>query len=285
MIGFLVGGIAAGGGYALAGVGFSYTIGVARVLNFAYGAFYMLAALLTGWLMGSRLSANYVSALLIALVTVIAIGIVFSLVAVAPVVQRNETAVMISTLAASIIIANLGQQFFGTGASFIDSPFTDKIYHIGDGTVTQQALITLAAAPLITGALILFTRRTTPGLRIQATAQDAPLASVTGVRTKWILLSAVLVGIFLAALAGVLYGPTTVVDVHSGDAFLLKAFTVAALAGMGRLWGAVIVGIGIGLAESMFSGYFSPAYATAFIYAVLIICLIFFPRGFFRGGE
>lgn len=284
MIGYIASGLAAGGGYALAGVGFSYTIGVSKVLNFAYGSFYMLGALLTGWLIGSGFGTGYLVSSLIVLLGVLVIGAVFTVVAVLPVVRRNETAVMIATLAASLIITNVALLLLGSGARFINSPYSNTTYLLGSGTVSQQAIITLVAAPVVTGALVLFTRRTTAGLRVRATAQDAVLASSTGIRTLNVFLAAVLIGVLLSALTGVLYGPTTVVDVFSGDAFLLKAFTVAALAGMGRLWGAVVVGIGLGILEAVFAGYISPAYATAFIYGVLIICLLFFPKGLFRGN-
>jgi branched-chain amino acid transport system permease protein len=283
MLGQIINGLAAGGGYALAAVGLSYTIGISRVMNFAYGTFYMLGAFLVAWLLGSALGAGYVVAVLLALVGIAVLGYGFARIAVLPVIEVSENAVMIATLASSIALTNVALLLFGGQVSFIASPFADRAYEIGGASLSQQAIIAFVAAPLVTAAIIAFMRRTTAGTRIRATAQNPALAAATGVDTIRVYLVAVIIGVVLAALAGALYGPVSIISVFSGDQMLLKAFTVAALAGMGQLWGAVVVGVGMGLAQSLFSAYVSAAYAPAFIYAVLIVALLFFPRGIFRG--
>ncbi|MCU1480690.1 MAG: hypothetical protein JWQ19_1476 [Subtercola sp.] len=283
LYGYLLNGLAAGGGYALVGVGLSFTIGTARVFNFAYGTMYMIATLLVAFFAGSALGQGYLLACLIMIAIMAVLAFVFARIAVLPVINVSESAVMISTLAISLLLANLAQLVFGSQAQFIEGSFAKQVLHLGDALISTQAIIALVAAPIATLALVMFMRRTSTGLQIRATAQNPALAEATGVNTNTTFTIAVVIGIVLAALAGALYGPTSTVDAFSGDAILLKAFTVAALAGMGRLWGAVIVGVGMGVAESLFSGYASPAFASAFIYALLIVTLLFFPKGVFKG--
>jgi branched-chain amino acid transport system permease protein len=214
---------------------------------------------------------------------VLVIAYVFGRVSVLPLVHASESAVMIATLAMSLIITNVALLLFGSDVTFIRSPFEETQYEIGSARISQQAIIALVAAPVVTALLLAFMNRTLMGTRIRATAQNPTLAGATGISTGSVYLIAVVIGVMLAALAGALYGPTTVVDVFGGDAMLLKAFTVAALAGMGKLWRAAIVGIAMGIAESTFSGYVTPAYAEAFIFGLLVVTLLFFPRGVFGG--
>jgi len=237
VLGYVVNGLAAGGGYALAGVGLSFTIGVARVLNFAFGSFYMLGAYLVAYMTGNAVGLGYLLAVFAMLAGVLVIAYAFGRGVVLPVAHRSEAAVMIATLAASLFITNIALQLFGSDVTFIRSPFEDHVYHVGDARVSQQAIIALIAAPLVTVALVAFLRHTLLGARIRATAQNPQLAGATGINVSSVFLTAVVIGTMLAALAGALYGPTTVIDVFGGDGMLLKAFTVAALAGMGKLWG------------------------------------------------
>jgi branched-chain amino acid transport system permease protein len=284
LLAYVLNGLAAGGGYALAGVGLSYTIGISRVMNFAFGSFYMLGAFLVAYIMEKALGVGYVLACGAMLAAIVAIGYVFGRVAVLPIVRVSEDAVMVATLAISLIFTNVALLTFGSEARFIRSPFQEISFAVSGTYVTVQAIFALMAAPLVTGILVAFMRRTTMGTRIRATAQNPQLAAATGVKTSSVYLTAVVIGVALAGLAGALFAPTTVIDINVGNPLLLKAFTVAALAGMGHLWGATFVGIAMGVAESVFSGYVSPAYAETFIFGLLIVTLLFFPRGLFKGA-
>jgi branched-chain amino acid transport system permease protein len=283
MVSYIVNGLAAGGGYALVAVGLSYTIGVARVMNFAFGGFYMLGAFLVSYFAGGSLGIPYVLACVLMVPAMVVIAVVFGRVAVLPVVRVSEEAVMVATLAVSVILTNLALQIFGTEERYIDSPFNNTTFKIEHTHISLQAIIALVAAPVLTGALWLFMRRTTMGTRIRATAQDPELAATTSVNISAVYMTAIVIGVVLAAIAGALYAPTTVLDTNIGNSLLLKAFTVAALAGLGNLWGATAVGILLGIGESVFAGYVDPGYANAFVFGVLIITLLFFPRGIFGG--
>jgi branched-chain amino acid transport system permease protein len=282
LFGQVVGGIVAGAGYAVVAVGLSYTLGLARVMNFAFGTFYMLAAFIAAFLI-TRYSFSYPLAAIGAVGISCVAGWLFGRLVVLPSIRISEAAVMIATLGVGVVLTNLAQVAFGAEVAFITTPYLSTIYHIGTATVTAQAVIVVIAAPLLTAALSLFMDRTILGRRIKAAAESPDLASATGLNVPLIQTIAVMVGIALAATAAVLYAPVGVIWVYMGDSALLTAFTVTALAGIGRIWGALIVAFGVGIFESLVSGYVPGGYSTAAIYALLVVALIFFPRGLFSG--
>lgn len=283
MVGYLINGVAAGGGYALLAVGLSFTIGISRVFNFAFGGFYTVAAFTAAWLIANGISGGYYGAIIVTLAVIAAVGIIFACVAVLPVIKYSMDAVMVATLAAGIAITNLAQAVFGTQVKVLPSPLEFPKFHIDNATFSPQSLVLVAAGPFVALVLTAFLRRTILGTRIRAVAINPELAAVTGVRTTATFAGAVVIGVTLAALSGVLTAPESIIDISSGDKVLLGAFTVAALAGMGHLWGAVYVGFGLGIVESLFSAYVSSAYAPAFVYIVLIATLIFRPKGILGG--
>lgn len=282
LLGQTISGIVAGGGYAVVAVGLSYTLGLARVMNFAFGTFYMLAAFVVTFLM-TRWSLPFALAGLLTVAVAIALGWAFGRGVVLPAMRISPAAVMIATLGMGVALTNLAQAAFGADVSFIASPLMDTTYRLGSAVVSLQALVCVIAAPVITAMLSLFMNRTVLGQRIRATAEFPELASATGFNVPAIQVLAVVIGIVLAAVAAMLYAPVGVIYVLMGDEILLKAFAVTALAGVGRIWGALSVAFLVGIFEAWVGAFVSTAYSTAAIYGLLILALIFFPRGFFRG--
>ena len=282
LFGQIVTGLVAGGGYAIVAVGLTYTLGLARVMNFAFGTLYMLAAFITATLM-VRLGIGYVFAGLLTLGAASLAGFLLSRSVVIPALRISDSAVMIATLGVGVALTNLAQVAFGADVTFVNAPFINTVYHIGSAAVTLQALIVLAAAPLVTFALSLMMRRTQIGRVIRATAEAPELAGATGVNVPRVQAVAVSIGVVLAAFAAFLYSPVGVISIHMGDEVLLKSFAISALAGIGRITGALFIGIAIGVFEALVSGYISTAWSSAAIYGVLVLTLLFYPRGIFRG--
>lgn len=282
LFGQIVTGLVTGGGYAVVAIGLSYTLGLARVMNFAFGSFYMLGAFIAAFLI-AQFQLPYVAAGMVTLIVIAILGWVFSRVVVISAMKISEAAVMIATLGVSVAIANLAQAVFGADVSYIPTPSINVLYHFGSATVTQQAIIVLVAAPVIAAVVSSLMSRTILGTRIRAAAEAPALAAVTGVNVPQVQMIAVVIGIVLAALAALLYAPVTVISVFMGDEILLKAFAITALAGIGQLWGALAVALGIGIFESLFTTYVDPSYSTAAIYALLVLTLAVLPRGIFRG--
>jgi branched-chain amino acid transport system permease protein len=283
VIGQLINGLTAGGGYALAAVGLTYTLGIARVMNFAYGVIFVLGAVIANSLIGGKTQVLYGLAVVLVVVFAIGFGLVFARVAVLPVINAGETAVMIMTLGVGVMLTNAALWKFGGQVTVGESSLSKHVYLVQGAVITQQDILTFATALFVTVGLVAFMRYTLPGTRIRAVAQNAVVARVTGMSTSSTYTIAIVIGVVLAALTGALFAPGNVVSVFAGDSILLKAFTIAALAGMGQIVGAFVVGIGFGVAESLLTAYVTSNYTAAVLYLILVVTLLFFPRGLLRG--
>jgi len=275
-------GVFAGAGYAVVAIGLSYTLGLARVMNFAFGTFYMLAAFSLSYVM-AKTGLSYLGAAPVILVIAAVAGWAFSRLVVIPAMRISEAAVMIATLGAGVALTYVAQAFFGSGTTFIQAPLAESSFKIGLATVSWQGVLVLVLAPVIALLLDVFMHRTVAGRHIRAVAESPALASATGVNLPLMQTLAVTMGVVLGALAAIVYAPVGVMSVFMGDDIMLKAFAITALAGVGRLWGALLVSLGIGIFEALVGAFISTAYSTAAIYMVLVATLIIRPRGIFHG--
>lgn len=283
MTGQLLQGLIVGGAYAIAAVGLTYTIGISRIINFSYGTMYMLGAMvLASFGTLSSTPAGVTVATVVTILVVAAIGAIVARLVIIRLVSDPD-AVIIGTLAVDVIVVNLGLMVFGGNAVLVETPLSAQVLKVLGTTVTTQQLVIVVLAPLVTLGLALFMRHTRRGTHIRAVAQEPALAGVSGVNVKGTYVAAILVGVLMAGALGAFNAPNIVPTVFVGQAFFLKAFTIAALAGLGQLWGALILGFATGIAEVILSVNVTGAYTPAVIYLVLIVALVFFPRGLFNG--
>jgi branched-chain amino acid transport system permease protein len=281
--GQLLQGLIVGGAYAIAAVGLTYTIGISRIINFSYGTMYMLGAMvLASFGTLSSTPAGVTVATVVTILVVAAIGAIVARLVIIRLVSDPD-AVIIGTLAVDVIVVNLGLMVFGGNAVLVETPLSAQVLKVLGTTVTTQQLVIVVLAPLVTLGLALFMRHTRRGTHIRAVAQEPALAGVSGVNVKGTYVAAILVGVLMAGALGAFNAPNIVPTVFVGQAFFLKAFTIAALAGLGQLWGALILGFATGIAEVILSVNVTGAYTPAVIYLVLIVALVFFPRGLFNG--
>jgi len=282
----LVNGLIVGSGYGLVAVGLNYTLGLARVFNFAYGAFYAWAAY-AGIAIGGALAwgghVNYVAVCLLTLIVMAVIAALFAVGVVFPAITRSDMTVMVATLGVSIAMPNLAQMLFGSDATSLPSSLTQHNIHLDSVRINAQGLVSIVAALVFTTALVLFNNGTRIGTRLRAAAENRELAAASGVNVSLSHVVAVVVGIIVATIACVSFSPLTVVTTTMGNQVLIVAFAAIAMAGIGRLWGALIVGFGIGVFEAMFVAYVNPTYSSVAIYAALILLLLVRPKGLFGG--
>jgi len=143
-----------------------------------------------------------------------------------------------------------------------------------------RLVIALLSAAII-GALWLFLKFGTYGIWIRATTQDRVMAQAMGIPVPSVLTVVFAIGAGMAAASGVLFGPLVGVNHAMGLDWVLKAFIVVVVGGMGNLGGSIAASIFIGLLESYASLWVSPAQAVIFSFVVLILTLLFRPTGLF----
>jgi branched-chain amino acid transport system permease protein len=169
---------------------------------------------------------------------------------------------------------------FGPVARKIHEPFTGSFDFFYLQYPYYRLVIAGLAGAIIAG-LWLFLKYGTYGIWIRATTQDRVMAEAMGIPVPWVLTGVFAIGSAMAAASGVLFGPTVGVNYAMGLDWVLKAFIVVVVGGMGNLGGSIAASIFISLLESYASIWVSPAQAVIVSFVVLVLTLLFRPTGLF----
>jgi branched-chain amino acid transport system permease protein len=256
----LTSGLLSGAVLGLIGVGFSLVLGVGKIANFAHGAF-VAVGLYAGYWIGHDLNLNpYVLAIPVA----IAFGIVGW--GVAEVYERRGRKVgpigeLLVGLALLLVLNGGLAEIFG------ENPVSLSRYQLGSVTVFREgisgsefvaAIFTVAVAV----GIYIFLRVSRWGRALRAVAENASAAGLYGVRVPVARRVAVVGSIVLAGVSGLLISPFTVMTPEAGSTYLIAAFAVVILGGVGNAVGAVVAGLIIGVVDSLAVGYLSTAWTT-----------------------
>lgn len=272
-------GLAMGCIYALVGLSFILIYNATHGLNFAHGEIVMLAA----FVLYSAVStgAPYWVAALATLVTMALFGFVYQRLLYYPLRNRPFLAFVIATIGFSIFARNLVLLVWGPNPLKVRSFFEVQTVSILDVVLTPEhifIIVTTVVVLLIQYGLFFYTDL---GRRLRATAQNAEMAQLMGIRPNQMIAITFVVATLLAGVAGVLVAPIFLVDSEMGLSIILKAFIAVIIGGFGSVPGAVAGGIIVGLLEIFVAVFVSSVYKDAIAFAVLIFFLIAFPQGLF----
>lgn len=276
----LANGLVNGMGYVLIAVGLTLVFGVLRIVNFAHGEFYMLGAF-AAYFSISLLGVPYYVAVLVATVVVAGVGVLANQVLFKPLRREHEFTILMVSLGLSLMLANGGELVFGADPKYIASPFADMSVEIGPVFLTWQRIIVVLASIVLIGLVYLFIRKTRMGKMMQATAQNRDGAALSGVNIDWVHTYTFALACGLAAAAGALMGPTTVIFPTIGEWAVLKGFIVVIMGGLGSIGGAVAGGLILGVAEAVGANYISIAFKDALGYGIVVAVLLWRPAGLF----
>jgi branched-chain amino acid transport system permease protein len=276
----LANGVVNGMNYVLISTGLTLVFGVLRVINFAHGEFYMLGAFLTYFAM-SALGIGYLPAVLLATVSVGALGILVNRLFFWPLRKEHEFTVLLSSLGLALLVTHGAELGFGHDPKYLNSPFTDDIFEVGTIVLTQQRVLIFAAAVLVLAATYAAIRWTTFGRMMRATAQNPEGAALTGVDIRFVHTITFVLACGLAGLAGALVGPIAMIFPTVGSWAVLKGFIVVILGGLGSVPGALVGGLTLGVVEALAGGYVSLGFMEAIGYAIIILVLLWRPQGLF----
>jgi branched-chain amino acid transport system permease protein len=281
----VVQGVLLGGLYALFAAGLSLIFGVMRLVNLAHGDFSILAAFLALVLV----EATGLNPLLapIALVPVMAAG--------GYVVQRgvlNRTLgrgllpPVLVTFGFSIIIQNLLLEIFSADSRRLNpGPIETASVALGGGlAVGWFPLLTFVAAVMILAGLELFIGRTSLGRAFRATSDDQETAQLMGIDHQRLYGVAMALAFAVLAVAGILLGIRTTFTFSSGPDRLLFAFEAVIIGGLGSLWGTLVGGILLGVAQTV-GAKLSPGWGVLTGHLVFLGVLVFQPAGLFTRGS
>ena len=283
----LLNGITAGSVYALVAVSFNILYRPTNVFNFAQGDFVMLGAMIAATALGA-FRLPWLAGAAIALSIVGVLGLLEERVAVAPILRRSGTgtAWIISTLAYSLIIANLVGHVWGPDPIKVKPPWPLSVetFEWGGLRVSSYQLALIVGAVL---AVLGIERayRTRAGKAIVAVAEDRDAALLRGIDPERLSRWSFFLGGAFAALTGLLAAPLLYASTGLGPLLLLKGFEGAAVGGIGDNRGALLAGYLLGITEAIGATVLSPAYQTASTFALLLVILLIKPQGLFGQPE
>jgi branched-chain amino acid transport system permease protein len=269
-----------GGVYALLAIGFSLIFGVARIVNIAHTAFYMLAAYCFYMLL-AHTGLGFFLCGVISVVAVTALSVLCYRLVIEP-VREHEAAVLIATIALALIFQELMLYSFGGHFLGIPSTLEGMVRFLGVGIPYQRLLILVVAAAMLV-LVWFFLYRTRLGLAVRATANDLEVANLMGMNVHRVAMATVALSVSLAAVAGVVVAPVFVVDPFMWLAPLVTMLAIVVLGGLGSLKGSLIGALIIGYVEAI-TVFVLPAGSYlkgAVALGIMVVVLLIRPEGLF----
>jgi branched-chain amino acid transport system permease protein len=277
----LVNGLVVGSGYALIAVGHTMIFGLMRIVNFAHGELYMIGAFLTFTFVSFVLQLNYFLALAIAMCIIIVLAVVIERTMISRLIEKDIATTTLITIGMSIFFINIVQTIWGANPRSLPHPFKQEPFQILGVFITRPRLFILVAALAVIITLHFCIQKTKIGKAFRATFQNREAALLAGINIRTIYTISYSLGSFLAALAGGLLGMIYIIEPTMGVMAIGKAFTIVIVAGRRSYLGAIAVGYGLGIIESLGAGYISSEYKDVFAFVILIIVLVVKPEGIF----
>jgi branched-chain amino acid transport system permease protein len=283
---FLINALSLGGLYALMALGLVIVYGILRLVNFAYGELimvggYTLLVLGVGplpWLIVAAISVG------MAVIT----SLLLERVAFRPVRAASGTTMLITSFAVSALLQNSAILFVSPRAKAVDVPsFFTENFSVGDLLISKGNVASLVVSLVMLGLLTLFLRRTMLGIALRAAADDFVMTRLVGIRANQVIATAFALSGCLAGVVALFWiGRLGSIGPFVGSTPVLIAFVAAVVGGMESLTGAVLggyvlgfltVGLQLLLPQSLLD------YRQAFVFAVVLLVLLFRPQGLVRG--
>lgn len=280
----IIQGILLGGLYALFATGLSLSFGVMRFVNLAHGDLAILAAFMT-MSISTTLDLNPLVALLVVLPGAFLFGYLLQRLVFDRVVGVDPAFQIVATFGLGVVIQNLLYEKYTADTQGLDvgGLETSSIKINDEISVGWLPLITLLCAVAVLAGLALFMKRTRIGRAFRATSDDADAARLMGVDVRLIFSVAMALAIATVALAGVLFGARSSFDPFVGPARLIYAFEAVIIGGLGSLWGTLIGGIILGVAQSV-GRQVDPQWGELAGHGVFLLVLVLRPTGLFGKG-
>lgn len=280
LISVVINGLLTGAVYALVALGLTLIYGVLHIINFAHGAL-LSAALFAAFFAYQKLGLDpYLAALLLA-PAFFAFGYALQRLVIGPASHGDDRNMLLITLGLAVFIENALLYAFHADTRTIDLAYGFKSIDFGFTFLAVPRVISFAAVFFVALALWLIMALTDTGKAIRAVAKEKLGAELAGIDVAHIYAMTFGLGTACVAVAACLLIPTYYANPRAGNAFVLVAFTIVVLGGMGSVPGALIGGLVIGVVESLAGFYFGESLGQVGIFLIFIAVLLVRPRGLF----
>ena len=277
----VVQGILLGGLYALLATGLSLVFGVMRLVNLAHGDFSTLAAFLA-LVVVSATGVNPFLALIVVVPVMAAGGYVLQRLLLNRSIDHGPLSPLLVTFGLSVVLQNVMLDVFSADSRGLDAGAIENasIHITNEIAVGVFPLLTFVVGFFVLGGLGSTLARTQLGRALRATADDHTAARLVGIDNRHLYAIALAIAFATVAVAGVFLGIRTTFGPSDGPTRLISAFEAVIIGGLGSLWGTLVGGIVLGVAQAL-GNQVSPAFQLLAGHVVFLAILVFRPRGLF----
>jgi branched-chain amino acid transport system permease protein len=280
----LLNGLTLGAYYALVTLGLALIFGVARLVNFAHGDFFMVGGYVL-FLLQSFPSVPIPYPLIVVITTLVMVlfGVLFERLVVHDIIERSWNVHLVATLASSIILSNAALLIFRSDPKQVPTLYSSTTITILGAQTSVQRLIVLGTVVVVFLWLQWFLARTWTGKVMRAVSQNRDTCVVVGIDIRRVIVITFGLSAGLAGLAAALLAPLYNVSPAMGSLITLNALAAVVMGGLGQINGAFFAAFIIGIVESFFAAYIPGgfAYKDVASFAILISVLMFKPYGLF----
>jgi branched-chain amino acid transport system permease protein len=275
----LINGILLGGLYAVIGIGLSMIFGIMRQVNLAHGELMILSSYF-GLFFLQLLGLHPLLTLFLVIPTIFILGYLIQTFLFNRVLEKGMEPYLMISFGLSIILQNVLLLIFTPDARSLKTELViQTLDAYGLFHVPVIYLVDFTGGLLVIGLLHLFMKRTYLGWAIRASADDLSASKLMGINTKRIYAMAMGIAAVTAAVSGVLVGMTFTFYPHSGTQYLIIAFGVVIIGGMGSLLGTFLGGLILGIAQLVGAQLIGPGFQLLGGYLILLIVLTIRPQG------
>jgi branched-subunit amino acid ABC-type transport system permease component len=283
LLGAVLNGLTSGSIIFMFAAGLTVVFGVAGILNFAHGGVFMISAYAAASVLqrspGSDFS--YVYAVLVAVLVAVVLSVVLELVVIRRFYQYQHEYMLLGTYALLLVLEGGAEVTFGVEAYFAPMPgWASGGFTIGAVFVNWYMVMVMLLGAVVASGLILWLRRTSSGKVIKAAAIEPEASRSLGINVPLVLTLVFALGGALAGLAGVVLAPNQAIDLSLGSTFVVQAFAVVVVGGLGSISGAYVAALVLSLADSLWFTYL-PGVPQVALYLVMVLILVFRPEGLF----
>ncbi|MDS1137216.1 branched-chain amino acid ABC transporter permease [Nitratireductor indicus] len=274
-------GLMLGGLFAIISIGLTLIFGIIKVVNFAHGEFLMAGMFLT-YLITTQLGLHPYASVVVVAPALFVLGAATQKLLIQPLLSARDDHVQIfATVGLSTAMINLALLIFGADIANTPSSGLRSSIQLGPVRILEGQLYILICAALLVVGLEFFLRRTQTGRAIRAVAQNRAAAQLMGINVNWIYVLSFGIGAACVGLASSLVAPLYPTSSTIGTYFVLTAFVVVVLGGLGSIPGAFVGAIIIGLLDSLAGFYIGSDLREAVVFGVFLVILILKPSGLF----
>jgi branched-chain amino acid transport system permease protein len=276
----LLNGITTGAIYALVALGLTLIYGVLHIINFAHGAALMVA-LYGVYGLKSTFGIDPYLALPIMVPAMFALGYALQRGVISHASHGKDENILLVTLGIAIVLENLALLLFKSDTRTIDTAYTLTTVQIGPAFIALPKLLAFAGALVTSALMLLIVTRTDLGRAIRAVAKEKQGAKLMGIDVEHVYAMSFGIGLACLGAAACFLLPAYYVNPQVGAGFVLVAFTIVVLGGMGSFAGALLGGLLIGVVESLGGLFLGESLGQIGIFAIFIAVLLFRPTGLF----